>query len=91
MSAEPYNEAEVVAELADGRHIDVCVKNFGWQGDHYLTQFEFEGAVITSMFHCDYHEPSLCPVPAMREATDLARLQDEVWARLGEPLHELIV
>ena len=91
MVTEPFNQAKCVAELADGREIDVVIKNFGWQGDHYLTQWEFEGEVVASRFDSEYHQPSACPCPALRECRDMECLEEAILARIGVPMLDLVV
>lgn len=85
----PFNEAKLAAILADGRIIDVTIKNFGWQGTAYETRFEFEGVTAISRFTTVFYQPQFCSEPDVRFARDYECLEVAIEKHFGCALHDL--
>jgi hypothetical protein len=91
MAQEPYISAKLAATLADGRIIDVALKNFGWdwKTNSYVTQFEFEDMAIVSYFSTSFHQLQHCSEPDVRLCRDCENLEAALKTHCGAALCDL--
>lgn len=80
----------IVAVLQDGRRVNIAVHNHGWDGENfYTTEFCFDGVDASSQFRSTFHQPTICPDPALRLARDEEVLEEALRAHFGVGLEDI--
>ena len=93
LPTNPHTITNLAALLADGRFVDLVVKNFGWDGENYVTRFEFDDKrdhkIIESKFKTHFHQEQFCAEPDVRFASDFEILDDAMQRHFGAQLVDL--
>ncbi len=89
--AQPHTTAKLAAILSDGRFIDLVVKNFGWDGENYVTRFEFDAMAVESKFRTHFHQEQFCSEPDVRFLDDLEILGEAMQRQYGAQLVDIEV
>lgn len=72
-----HKESQHVAEDAVGNAVPLVFRNLGFDAHRgaYISEMEFAGRTIESVFPSHKHTDAVCPDPAARECWDMATLE----------------